>query len=65
MLKKLGWAEGESLGKDNSGIQEPVSCYSNNKIMKINSPLFTLPFDVSIYFYLIKVGIIPDSSINV
>lgn len=25
MLEKMGWTEGESLGKDNSGICEPVS----------------------------------------
>ncbi|WAR00725.1 AGGF1-like protein, partial [Mya arenaria] len=25
LLSKMGWKEGESLGKDNSGIQEPVS----------------------------------------
>ncbi|XP_056022574.1 angiogenic factor with G patch and FHA domains 1-like isoform X2 [Ostrea edulis] len=25
LLKKMGWSEGESLGKDNSGIQDPVS----------------------------------------
>ncbi|XP_052795780.1 angiogenic factor with G patch and FHA domains 1-like isoform X1 [Mya arenaria] len=25
LLSKMGWKEGESLGKDNSGIQEPIS----------------------------------------
>ena len=25
MLKKMGWKEGEGLGKDNAGIAEPVS----------------------------------------
>lgn len=25
MLKKMGWSEGESLGKDNTGIQNPVT----------------------------------------
>ena len=24
LLKKMGWSEGESLGKENTGIQEPV-----------------------------------------
>ena len=38
LLKKMGWSEGESLGKDNTGIQDPVSTvkrvYSNTSVIR-------------------------------
>ena len=39
MLQKMGWKEGDSLGKNNKGIQEPVSVIS-----------YCLDFIVSLWF---------------
>ena len=35
MLKKMGWTEGESLGKDNEGIQQPVRCHYQELFCKL------------------------------
>ena len=33
LLKKMGWSEGESLGKENTGIHEPVcTCTSTRHL---------------------------------
>ncbi|XP_071964419.1 uncharacterized protein [Antedon mediterranea] len=31
MMEKMGWKSGETLGKDNTGIKEPINVLSNNK----------------------------------
>ncbi|CAH0551478.1 unnamed protein product [Brassicogethes aeneus] len=37
LLSKMGWKEGESLGKDNEGIKEPVQVISNQGTAGIGS----------------------------
>ncbi|XP_033108569.1 angiogenic factor with G patch and FHA domains 1-like isoform X2 [Anneissia japonica] len=31
MMEKMGWKSGDTLGKDNTGIKEPINVLSNNK----------------------------------